>query len=118
MVRVYRGDGGMRGLTCFRVTSGSHSVLRTTFARSTCLALDHWLCSRRRASSELTPSRSVILVTAWKGQTRGDKRVEEQPQRVRAFGGLWTKARLWRPLAASRGTATASPDVNLMEKYC
>lgn len=52
-------------LTCFRVTSGSHSVLSTTLACSTCLLLDHWLCSLRRASSVVTPSRSVILNTAW-----------------------------------------------------
>lgn len=56
----------VRALTCLRVTFGSHSVLSTTLARSTCLVLDHWLCRRRRASSGLTPSRSVILVTAWR----------------------------------------------------
>ena len=57
-------------LTCFWVTSFSHSVLSTTLACSTCLALDHWLCSRRSASSEVTPSRSVILDTAWDGKQR------------------------------------------------
>lgn len=61
-------DDMMSVLTCFCVTSVSHSVLRTTLACSTCLALDHWLCSRRRASSVLTPSRSVILDTAWEGK--------------------------------------------------
>lgn len=57
-------------LACFWVTSFSHSVLSTTLACSTCLALDHWLCSRRSASSEVTPSRSVILDTAWDGKQK------------------------------------------------
>lgn len=58
------------GLTCFWVISGSHRELRTTLACSTCLLLDHWLCSLCWASSVVTPSRSVILETAWEEKTK------------------------------------------------
>lgn len=69
---------GVTCLTCFWVTSGSHRVLSTTLACSTCLSFGHWLCSLRRASSVLTPSRRVILNTAWeeKANKRRMSRVE------------------------------------------
>lgn len=93
----------MRELTCLRVTLGSHSVLSTTLACSTCLLLGHWLCKRRRASSGLTPSRSVILVTAWREEEKNQIRKKPTGGEIKQSDVWLDSSRTSAPFLASNG---------------